>query len=1032
MNSLKLIMEKIKKNYIDIILMLLIPLISLRSFLFAPGYYSYSDQYWPLSNNLFFNGVSFNLLNYNFGLSRAILSWPYFLITLFTNNVILTERIFIYYTFLLYVFFAYIFASIITYKLLKANNEYIIKAVKFIIILFIYSNFTALNLNADGGTYSDGLILIFIAISTLSFLIFKNIKTSFYISATLLTISILLDPDYAPFFIISIIFVSLISGIMNRDFMKKLKYAFLSIIVAIIPLIFIMYGFFLTSDTVHGLNSTVSLRYYNFEEISWASGNINPFYSLILVGHRWSTIVFGPPSILFYGNKISFMNSSMYPAQILIPNGFITYLWFITVWLIPLLSIASIIFKNTRNITIPVFVLFIIFYIMSLVYYIKPLFYFEFYISHLPIIGSLIGETLALPGHAINVIAAMYYILFSITVVNIFNKNVRFYHIIKPQKNFIVILIGEGNFKNLPNKFIWKKNKFKIFMVIFILFIILFSGWQAFNGDFYPERAPAVPYGNHVTNMGSFTPVKINSSIINAYEFISSQSDNFNILWIGGPVFSNRVFEPPHPIANIPYLSYLVRNNLRAAFYDNLILSHVKYVIISNQDIQKNISGIYVLTFSNTGFKNFTNAENFLNSINGLTRIYSKNQVDIFEVNNFNSIYKSNLLLSYGGIDPNIAGIPYLFKTLGFNVSITNINGYGIPIEFNDYNKNENLSIYTPLNLTNFISNNNFKYFNLSSKGNFSGSGHNEAVNLRDNFTLALWSNSITNFSYNDGILNITNENSSLQTVSYNGSFVNVPGGFFNNNNYINLTISFFAKASRTGTGLIYFLYSLGNTNNIIFTKATYFNITKDYKMYVFSYLFSRYDKYADFRLQDMINGSFYLKNLSVRYEILPSISNDSSLPFGDYVTLNNTIIRGNYNISALIYMKNDTFKNYTWVKFNLEKGLKISNNSDIGALILIKNINILNNSNTYIDSIYPSWNAYTLIYKNKQYTPIPDIYGGSIFLLNENNVSLNSIKIIEKGRDIMLSIFIVIILYTSIFIIFITLEFLRAERDVF
>ena len=87
-----------KYYYIDIILIFILPLLSLWGFLFVPGYYFYADQGWPLSNYVYANGIlSLNSLS-GFSFSRLVIDWPYYIITLFTKNVEITERIFIYYT----------------------------------------------------------------------------------------------------------------------------------------------------------------------------------------------------------------------------------------------------------------------------------------------------------------------------------------------------------------------------------------------------------------------------------------------------------------------------------------------------------------------------------------------------------------------------------------------------------------------------------------------------------------------------------------------------------------------------------------------------------------------------------------------------------------------------------------------------------------------------------------------------------------------------------------------------------------------
>ena len=993
---LYLIKHGMKKYYIDIILILIIPLIALRGFLFKSGYYFYADQGWRLSNYIYANGIlSFNSLG-GFSFSRLIIDWPYYIITLFTDSVMVTERAFIYYTFVLYLFCAYIFATMITSKFFESKNKYEIIAVKFIIVLFIFSNLTALNLINDGGSFTDNLNILFIAIILLAFISWKNMKMAFLVSTILLTVSILVEPDYTTFYIISIIIGSTIAGYINKDFLYRFKYALLTVTSAIIPVAFVILGLVLTSSAGSTVTAVGALRVYNYGTISFFSRNIKPLYPLILIGHLWSTIVYAPPNILFSGNKISSVKALMNPSQLLLPDGFITYIWLFTVIMVPVISLISIVFRKTREIIFPVIVLFIIYYTMSLVYYIKPLFYLELHISEIPLIGASIGTTLALPGHIINVIASMYYILFSISIVNLMNMH---FHVdIQSDKDKlnINVTIIKNYIGNIKNKNYFRNSKFQVFIVIFIIFIVLFSGWQAFDGTFYPARAPDTPNGNHVANVGGYTPIDINRSVIHAYDFISSQKSNFNILWIGGPSLSGRPFVPPHPEASIPNLNYIISNNLSVDFYYNLIYSNVKYIVISNQDIQQN-------TFSNVGFKNFTCAQSFLKNNIGLREIYSKYPVDIFEINNFTSIYKSNMLLNYEGNSIYEGALPYLFSTLGYKVAITDDNKYGLLVNFD--NNTKNISIDTPEYITTLVHGIS-SYYNLSSDITTSGTNHNTAIVLPDNFTLTLWSSNETYYHYSNRTLNLTIYNNSNQDVSYNGSFDSPPGGYYTNNKSVMLTITLYAKAKVNGSDQLFFIGENAGT-------AINYNISTNYQKYTFSYMFPPGNKYIDFRLYENIDGSFYLKNLSTKLTTYFTTSENSTLPFGNYITLNNTLLKGN-NESALIYMENNTIHNYTWIKFNFGKGLYLKGNTKVAALILIKNSSLNNKNRTSIVSIYPSSNEYKARYGGELYSSLPGIYGNSIFIINRNITSLNDIKIVVKGKIIMDVFYIGIIVYLT------------------
>ena len=989
--------------YMDIIFIFLLPIISIRVFLFEKGYYFFADQPWPLSNYVNFSAIfSLNPLN-GLGFTRIIVTFPYYIIKSIVFSIGVTERLFLFYTFLLYTLLAYLFASIVLNKFYRNKGKYITKFVKFLIVLFIFDNFVALNLNAAGGTYADGLIMIFIAISAFSFLAWKNMKNAFFISSFFLIISTLLDPDYVTFFVLAILFSGIMAGLLNKDFINRLKYTILTIITALVPVIFIILDFYLESSTTIGISNSVTARMYDYGTISFFSSNITPLYPILLMGHLWSLIVYAPPNILLYGSKISYVRSLMSPAQLLLPGSMITYLWIFTVVMIPVLSFFSMVFKKTRKISIPVILLVIFFYVLTLVKYIKPLFYIELHLSEIPLIGGTIGTTLALPGHIINIIAAMYYILMSLTIVNLLN--------IKEINMRLQVFDDESRVKSVI--IFPKKNKFKVTISILLVFIILFSGWQAFDGSYYPARAPDINTGNAVANTGGFTPVAVNQSVLNAYNFIASQSENFNILWIGGPSYSNDAYCSAHPTANIPNLADLISSNMKKDVYCNLLDSGVKYVILSNQNIQNNSPDMEEFTFGDAGFENFKEAQGFFSKMNGLTEIYNKSQVEIYGVSSFSSIYKSNVLLDFNGTGYCEDSLPLLFGSMGYKVAIVNNEPYGIPISVNKQGNCN--SIFTPTNISTFVKDKDINYYNLNENSSLSGALRAGGVSLPNNYTLVDWPANTTYYNYTSGVLDIhmTGGYSSGTSISYNGTFISGAGGYYNRNNYIELNVTFYAKSSINSRDDIIFMGEPKtniNTDNVYY--GLNFNVTSNYKKYTFSYIFTDAEQYLDFRLFDYNPGTFYVKNLSTEYIILPKIIENPSMPFGNYAVLSNTLLKGG-NKTALMFVKNSTGNNFKWLKFNYSKGFYIKNKTDVAALILLTNENLLNQRNkSYIVSIDPSLKYYELKYNNKYYKPIPGIYGNSIYILSGNVSSLKNAKIVIEGGVLMDAFYIGIILY--------------------
>ncbi|MDG7041379.1 MAG: hypothetical protein JRN66_09010 [Nitrososphaerota archaeon] len=998
-------MLKVNKSIaFEIAMIFVIPFIALRGLLFGGGFYAYSDQHWPLSVHVVNMGILWlkplggagDQLDLTF--TRIIVDWPYYLLIHLTSNIGLVERIFIYYTFVLYTVIALLFATFAVSKLYSGNNKIIAETIKLIIVLFIFSNLSALNLNADGGSFTDGLILIFMAISFLSFSL-CNPRRAFMVATLLLNVSILLDPDYTTFFIITIIVGAAISGLINRDFTRRLGFAFLSSISSAITAVYLIIQLYLNSPLGSTLGAAATSA-RSFGSLYGGSSNINPLYVLILIGHAWSTMVFTSPNAILYANKISYIKGLMSPTQVILPPGFLTYVWIFTLIMIPFLSFLSLIFKKYQKVTLPAAGLAAIFLLMATVVYDKSLLGLEWAIVRIPVIGGTIGTTLSLPGHAINALASIYYVLFSVTVIGLLGKAEKI-----SQINIMFSLT-----ENLKKSFSFNTKKasgyLKTFTALFLIFIVLFSGWQAYNGTFWPARAPEVPYGNGVANIGAFSPVPINKSVLSAYNLISSLNENYGVIWVGGPIYSLRSFGLPE-YGYAPQYSFLVQHDMKGALYYYLLYGGVKYFIISNDDILENITDIGGTTFQEAGFENYTQAQDFLSSVPGLKMIYNGNSVSVFEVENYTPSLMTNLLISVNQNSPYVAVLPYLFKTLGYNVSVS---GNDVGASFTFGNLTGNYSIYTPVEALSLLHLKGENY-NLSYNTTFGGVDHNIPVGLPDNFTLALWSNYDTYYNYSDGtvIIRMTNQANAYTTISYNGAFTGGPGGFYDPGDYVNLTVSFYAEAESPSVGSVIFM---GEPSSNLYTDnvgaSVPFNMSTSLKEYTFSYLFPPTDKYVDFRLSDLSSSMVIFKNITATYTTYPEILKDPNLPFGNYFQISNAVINANgYKILALMNNSNK----YRWV--NATNTLFINGTAELAALIFLKNNTELGEGK-YLVYSYPALNDVRLSYNGSMYKPLPGLFGDSIFVLSgESNAT--GATIVLYGQNYMLAYFILILTFILI-----------------
>jgi hypothetical protein len=642
----------------------IVPLLSLWNLLFHPGLYAYADQHFPLSSEIPpYYIISTNPLN-GFAFDRIFITWPFYIFSLFTNSIAIAERLFLYYTFFLYSVLCYVFATLAVnfysekihaLSLLERNGG------KLAIFIVEYSNLSALNLNADGGTWSDSIILILVSISII-LILRDNLKLrTYFIISGLMILSFLLDPDYVPMFWLAVFVVSVFRSVIEWREFKRIAFSVLSIIISSISLIYLYLQALLFGPlTVSGFNA-LGYRDYSPGTVAFLSSNITPYNVLILFGHLWSTIVYAPPSIIFARNIFN-LPSLYNPPQIIVVPGIMYYIWLIALASIPVVAFSTVLLKSTRKVAIPVLMLFIVAYLVTQEWNFKIIYNSLHLLISIPVFGSAIGTSLSLPGHFINLLAFTYLPLFAFGVLTIifYSSRIHFIYETEQQSSLLKVTLEEL-FKAQKGR----KREAKTFVsIVIIVLLVSLAGWQAFNGSYYPMRASPGSFllGNSVEPKGVFSPTVINESVINAYDIVvSNYRNNYNTLWIGGPSINEFTFAgAPNNVAE-GGLAYLTTNHL---WYDVIpyLESHsVRFVVVSNEDIANTVPD----PFSIYGFHNYSQANTFFKQ-SGLNEVYSEWNVSVYELHNINSpIYYSNILLNSTGAGTSSSVLYKLFNIMG-------------------------------------------------------------------------------------------------------------------------------------------------------------------------------------------------------------------------------------------------------------------------------------------------------------------------------------------------------------------------------
>jgi len=850
-----------------LVFVLLVPLLSLWGLIFKPGLYGYADQHFPLSTTIpAYLIITSNPLG-GFFFDRIIVTWPYFIFSSIANNIGFIERSFIYYTFALYSLLCYAFAYLsvdLFSRKIRKLSPLLENGGKLIIFILAYSNLSALNLNADGGTWSDGIILILISISIVLLLGEGNeIRIYLFISGLML-ISFLLDPDYVPMFWIAVVAVSIVAGIIQKE-LRRIAYSVASVLISTLSILYLyLQAYWISPPSLPSLSAFNVLGYRSFSLSPLYTGNINYYNVLILFGHFWSTLVFSPPSILFYKNIFN-LPALYFPAQVIVVPGITYYLWIAGLSFVPIISFSSLVFKNTRKLALPVLLVFFIAYIFTQEMNFKWIYFGLHHLVYLPVVGTAIGLSLSLPGHFINLIASSYLPLFSLGILSILSVSETPFWIgrkshlkrkretenrinivasfnsakrrtdQRQKESFISLSIalslyrypGKRNrrkdVKTLPNVRLHLKGRINgkrnihtlraaAVIVVIFLFISL-AGWQAFNGSFYPMRAYPGSFleGDAVPPKGVFSPTEVNPAVLGAYDLVTAGYNGYSTIWIGGPSVSDFEWAAPPDNIQTPSLEELISENLYEDVVPYLIAHSVRYVVISGDDISQ-FSGN---PFTSYGFANYSSAEQFFLK-SGLRLVYSVGNVYVLEVPNVaGPIYYSNMMLRYTGSSSNNAPLYSLFLQMGINLSLSENSGVSISV-FNNSSQIDVVppymlgysGVFSPENALTGESTSNFieSSFNSTDYKGFMEYYQNHSRGqfihtLPGNFTTTCWLGNIS-FYYDNGSISATGKNSSF-SVGFNGSLSGYPSGYYIGNSDIpvEVAVGFNASSSSNFTG---------------------------------------------------------------------------------------------------------------------------------------------------------------------------------------------------------------------------------------
>jgi hypothetical protein len=576
-------------------------------------------------------------------------------------GALLQEKIFYLYSFALFVTLSYILGALIvryTLRILKKSPPFLKQeVVRVIIPVLMFTNLYFVYLNVDGGTVTSSFVAIFLAISLLLIVAEPDFVKALSVTVVVNSLGFLLDPSSGPTVVLAIAVAMLMRTVMSRGSLRTLIIQLGELLLGFAgTLLFLVYFFYPTLGS-GSISLDYAARPYDFALIQHFAVNTTLPNVLRFTGYTWSTITFAPPTILTYTAPYQGLPGQETPTAVLILPGVVSELWLLSLFAPAAIAASSAIRREIGSIALPFFAIFLVSLGATQWPWFPPSAQAVTTLASLPLIGPLIGEAVFFPfsfmlGEAVAVVVLVGVLLTSVMAGA------------GPSRSTGGVAIPSVNPRRLGRRAIRFARSIsrlrgahsegaKWAIIAVITFLVVFPGWQAFNGSYFPSRSyPPYVNGNGVPNAGPFEPVQIPPDVTAAYNYLYDLPGDFNVYWpTGGSnqsltqrvAFLFQQNDAPKAIANLPALPGLVANGETGALLSYLQAQDVRYLVLQN-------TSPYALQQLDYGLSNFTALRAFFDSLPDLTPVLSFSNLTIYEVGGTWGIsYPVSNIVSYGG-----------------------------------------------------------------------------------------------------------------------------------------------------------------------------------------------------------------------------------------------------------------------------------------------------------------------------------------------------------------------------------------------
>lgn len=328
----------------------------------------------------------------------------------------------------------------------------------------------------------------------------------------------------------------------------------------------------------------------SISSIQYFSSNSSPLVTLELLGYRWSSITYAPPSVAWLGSLSSMRTLGTSP-YLLNPAGFVTALWVLSLATLPIVAYGSLLSQRYRRLVVPFACvsLFASMLAMGSQFPLPGLTEGEVALGSVPYVGSIWQTVIGVP---VDVQALSEAALIPMCVLGTCRLAEIIAEIESRRTTAHVVRIGRIRVGILYRGSGSRRagTALGVIAALLIVGLLTLSGWQLGTGSYFPAGYTPGLGGNDVPSVGVLSSETVPKGDVLIFNYLASQGVGDSVYWpgTGGYAYpwSNRStpsisLNSPLPATTPIGLSNLIEQNDTAAITSLLNFYGIRYVVVN-------------------------------------------------------------------------------------------------------------------------------------------------------------------------------------------------------------------------------------------------------------------------------------------------------------------------------------------------------------------------------------------------------------------------------------------------------------------